>query len=100
MAKKSMVARRDKRVKLQRKYEQKRNALKEAIRKAAEFDDVMQSVVKLQKLPVNSSKSRLVCRCQQCGRPKAVYRKFGLCRICLRKQLMLGNIPGGKKASW
>ena len=100
MAKKSMIARRNKRVKLVTKYEAKRKSLKDAIAKATSFDEVMDSVNKLQKLPVNSSKSRVVRRCEQCGRPKAVYRKFALCRICLRNHLMLGNIPGGKKASW
>ena len=39
-------------------------------------------------------------RCQVCGRPKAFYRKFGLCRICLRKMAHEGVIPGMRKASW
>ncbi len=44
--------------------------------------------------------SRKVNRCQQCGRPKAVYRDFGVCRICLRKLALNGQIPGIVKASW
>jgi small subunit ribosomal protein S14 len=44
--------------------------------------------------------TRLVRRCQLCGRPRAVYRKFGLCRICFRKMADEGLIPGVKKASW
>ncbi|MEX2188070.1 MAG: type Z 30S ribosomal protein S14 [Pirellulales bacterium] len=44
--------------------------------------------------------SRLVRRCQLCGRPRAVYRKFGLCRICFRKLADNGLIPGVRKASW
>jgi small subunit ribosomal protein S14 len=45
-------------------------------------------------------KSRVVRRCSLCGRPRAVYRKFGICRICLRKKALLGEIPGMRKASW
>jgi len=39
-------------------------------------------------------------RCRLCGRPRAVYRKFGICRICFRKLADEGLIPGVKKASW
>ncbi len=39
-------------------------------------------------------------RCQRCGRPRAYYRKFGLCRICLRQLVHAGEVPGVTKASW
>lgn len=39
-------------------------------------------------------------RCNQCGRPRAYYRDFALCRICLRKNALSGQIPGMVKASW
>ena len=39
-------------------------------------------------------------RCQKCGRPKAVFRKFGLCRICLRDMAHKGELPGVTKSSW
>ncbi len=39
-------------------------------------------------------------RCQICGRPRAYYRDFGLCRICFRKMAHQGQIPGVKKSSW
>ncbi|MGD1991990.1 MAG: type Z 30S ribosomal protein S14 [Anaerolineae bacterium] len=39
-------------------------------------------------------------RCNQCGRPRGYYRKFGLCRICLRELALEGKIPGLRKASW
>lgn len=39
-------------------------------------------------------------RCQRCGRPRAVFRKFQLCRVCLRELAHAGEIPGLKKASW
>jgi small subunit ribosomal protein S14 len=45
-------------------------------------------------------KSRVVRRCQRCGRSRAVLRKFGLCRICFRDLALQGMIPGVRKASW
>ena len=44
--------------------------------------------------------SREYTRCERCGRPHSVYRKFGLCRICLKDLAHKGQIPGLKKASW
>jgi len=44
--------------------------------------------------------TRRVRRCQLCGRPRAVYRKFGVCRICFRTLANQGLIPGVRKASW
>lgn len=43
---------------------------------------------------------RITYRCQLCGRARAVYRKFGICRICFRKMASDGLIPGVRKASW
>jgi small subunit ribosomal protein S14 len=45
-------------------------------------------------------KVRAYTRCQRCGRPHSVYRKFKLCRICLRELAHAGEIPGVTKASW
>ena len=45
-------------------------------------------------------KTRAYTRCRKCGRPRAVYRKFGLCRICLRELAHQGFIPGMTKSSW
>jgi small subunit ribosomal protein S14 len=45
-------------------------------------------------------KVRGYTRCQRCGRPRSVYRKFLLCRLCLREMGHAGEIPGLKKASW
>jgi small subunit ribosomal protein S14 len=45
-------------------------------------------------------KIRIRLRCRLCGRPRAVYRKFGVCRICFRNMASQGLIPGVKKASW
>jgi small subunit ribosomal protein S14 len=44
--------------------------------------------------------TRLKRRCELCGRPRAVYRKFRVCRLCLRKLASEGKVPGLKKASW
>ncbi|MEX1357816.1 MAG: type Z 30S ribosomal protein S14 [Gaiellaceae bacterium] len=45
-------------------------------------------------------KTRANSRCNRCGRPRAVYKKFGLCRICLRELAHQGVIPGMTKSSW
>ena len=46
------------------------------------------------------SKVRASARCRRCGRSKAVYRQFGLCRICLREMAHAGEVPGVTKSSW
>ncbi len=45
-------------------------------------------------------KVRAYTRCRRCGRPRAVYRQFGLCRICLRELAHAGEVPGVTKSSW
>jgi small subunit ribosomal protein S14 len=45
-------------------------------------------------------KVRKYNRCQRCGRPRAYYRQFGLCRLCFREMALSGQIPGVRKASW
>ncbi|MDD4187870.1 MAG: type Z 30S ribosomal protein S14 [Bacilli bacterium] len=55
-------------------------------------------VVKQQKTP--KYKVRAYTRCNRCGRPHGVMRKFGLCRICFRELANKGQIPGIKKSSW
>ncbi|MDV6013117.1 type Z 30S ribosomal protein S14 [Haloechinothrix sp. LS1_15] len=44
--------------------------------------------------------ARAYTRCQKCGRPRSVYRKFGLCRICFREMAHAGELPGVHKSSW
>ena len=39
-------------------------------------------------------------RCNRCGRPRSMYRKFGLCRVCLRELALRGDLPGVTKSSW
>ncbi|WP_338521812.1 30S ribosomal protein S14 [Candidatus Legionella polyplacis] len=100
MAKKSVIARVDKRKKLIEKYKKKRMYLKKVIKSSIEVNDIRNAQFKLSKLPVDSNPVRYSRRCQQCGRSRSILRKFELCRICLRKQLMFGNVTGGRKSSW
>jgi small subunit ribosomal protein S14 len=101
MAKKSMIAREDKRNKLAKRYAEKRTALKETIRNPnTSFEEKESAVLQLQKLPRDSSFSRIRNRCNLTGRPHGYYRKFGLCRNKLREATMRGDVPGLGKASW
>lgn len=101
MAKKSMINRELKRIKLVKKYASKRQELKAIIKNPnATFEEKNTAQLKLQALPRNASPSRVQRRCQMTGRPHAVYRKFGLSRNKLREQVMAGNVPGVRKASW
>ena len=100
MARKSIIEREKKKMKLVEKFSQKRASLKDEQRKAATFEEKMDIQRKLQKLPRNSNPSRVVRRCVLTGRPKGVYRKFGLSRTKLRELAMSGKLPGIKKSSW
>ena len=101
MAKTSMVNRDVKREKLAKKYAAKRDVLKAVIAsQTASYDEKAEAVVKLQKLPRDSSPSRQRNRCELSGRPRGVYSKFGLGRNKLREATMRGDVPGLRKASW
>lgn len=101
MAKKSMIAREHKREELIKKFDSKRRELKEIVRSpSATFEQKEEAQLKLQKLPRDSSKSRLRNRCNLTGRPHGYYRKFGLSRNKLREATMRGDVPGLTKASW
>jgi small subunit ribosomal protein S14 len=101
MAKTSMVNRDIKRAKLSKKYAVKREALKKTISSPnASYEEKMEAVTKLQKLPRDSSPSRERNRCALSGRSRGVYSKFGLGRNMLRKATMNGDVPGLRKASW
>jgi small subunit ribosomal protein S14 len=100
MAKKSMIAREDKRKKLVQKYDAKRKSLKEIIRDPnASYEEKESAHLQLQKLPRDSSVTRIRNRCNLTGRPHGYYRKFGLSRNKLREATMRG-VPGLVKASW
>jgi len=101
MAKTSMVEREKKRLRVVAKYAVKRKALKAIIANPkASDDDRMDAQVKLQKLPRDASPTRGQRRCRITGRPRGVYRKFGLGRNKLREAAMRGDVPGLVKASW
>lgn len=101
MAKKSMIARELKRVYLSAKAKAKRSKLRSVISDAdVAFDEKMKAVESLNKCQRDESPCRTQRRCQSCGRPRAVYRKFRLCRICLREAAMRGDVPGLSKSSW
>ena len=101
MAKTSMVEREKRRIKTAAKHAVKRAALKEAIRSPQTSpEDRATAQVKLQSLPRDASPSRIRNRCQLTGRPRGVYRKFGLARTKIREVANRGEIPGLVKASW
>jgi len=101
MAKISVIERQKKREKIVAKYRAKREALKKIVGdRNAPDDERWQAQLQLQKLPRNASPTRLRQRCGQTGRPRGVYRKFGLGRNKLREAATRGDIPGLVKASW
>jgi small subunit ribosomal protein S14 len=89
MARKSLIARENKRAHLVQKYA----ALRKQLKEEGKWDE-------LDKLPRNSSKKRLHNRCKLSGRPKGYMRRFGLCRVMFRDMALNGKIPGVTKASW
>ncbi len=101
MAKKSMINRDLKRTKLVKKYASKRAELKAVVADVSKnFDERMAAQAALQKLPRDASPVRQRSRCALTGRPRGVYRKFGLGRNKLREATMRGDVPGLRKASW
>ena len=101
MAKTSIIERAKKRVKVVAKYAAKRAELKKIVGdRNASDDERWQAQMQLQKLPRNASPVRLRRRCGETGRPRGVYRKFGLGRNKLREAAMRGDVPGLVKASW
>ena len=102
MAKKSMINRESKRIRLVQKFAAKRKELKDIVRKIDFYSDEERLLAqeKLQRLPRDDSPARIQSRCRITGRPHAVYRRFGLSRNKLRELAMRGEIPGIKKSSW
>lgn len=79
----------------------KRQALKDIIKSADKSpEEKMEAMIALQKRPVNESATRLKSRCPNCGRIKGFYRRFNLCRCCIRKFFVMGYLPGVVKSSW
>ncbi len=101
MAKLALVLRQQKRVKTVAKYKARRTQLLEIIYDVRASDEAKEEArLTLQKLPRDSSPVRLRNRCALTGRPRGVYRKFGLGRNKLRDLALKGEVPGIIKASW
>ena len=101
MAKLAVKLRNEKRKKTVEKFKARRAQLLEIIHDSRASDDAKeQARAKLQNLPRDASPVRIRNRCALTGRPRGVYRKFGLGRNKLRDLALKGEVPGVIKASW
>ena len=101
MAKESSIQKNNKRKKLANSLYNKRAKLKEQIHnKDLPLEERFALVIKLAELPRNSAMSRVRTRCEITGRPRGVYKKFGLSRNKLRELAGEGLVPGLTKSSW
>jgi len=101
MATLALINREEKRVKLANKFAAKREALLAIINnQSLSEEERFAARLKLQQLPRNASPVRQRRRCAITGRPRGVFRKFGLGRNKLREIALKGEIPGIVKASW
>ena len=101
MAKKSVLARNDRRRRIVAKFAKKRAELKAALASPETTDEgFYEAQRKLAKLPRDASPTRIRNRCNITGRPRAFNRRFGLSRITLRELALSGKIPGLVKSSW
>lgn len=100
MAKKSMLEREKKRKELVLKYSEKRAKILNKLKGVNSLEQIFELNEQLQKLPRNSSRSRLRNRCWKTGRPRGFFRYFGLCRNILREFAHECFLPGVTKASW
>lgn len=101
MAKTSMIEREKKRARTVQKFAAKRAELKAIVNsKTASDEERWAAQQALQALPRDASPVRQRNRCRITGRPRGVYRKFGLGRNKLREATMRGDVPGLRKASW
>jgi len=101
MAKLALKLRDQKRRKIVEKFKAKRAALLEILQDTRASEETKEEArLKFQKLPRDASPVRLRNRCALTGRPRGVYRKFGLGRNKLRDLALRGEVPGVIKASW
>ena len=101
MAKTSAIQRNLKRIKMAKRFDNKRKKLKAIVRnKKLPLNERFAAQLKLSKLPKNSSKIRIRNRCEITGRRHGVYRKLRISRIALRQMASSGKIPGMTKSSW
>ena len=95
-----MIERDKKRIRLEKKYALKRSTLLEKYRNEENFDVKLEIHSKIQKLPRNSSKIRIRNRCWKTGRPRGVFRDFGVSRHVFREMAHQCLLPGVRKSSW
>ena len=100
MAKKSMIERDKKRIKLEKQYALKRATLLKKYKEEKNFNLKIELHSKIQKLPRNSAKIRIQNRCWKTGRPRGVFRDFGLSRHVFREMAHQCLLPGVTKSSW
>lgn len=101
MAKKSAIAKNQRRIKLNQKYAKKRADLKAIVmNKSIPLAERFEAQNKLDKLPANSASNRIRNRCFITGRPRGYFRDFGISRIALRENAGFALIPGVTKSSW
>lgn len=101
MAKKSSIAKQERRERLvKNKWDKRQHLKKITVDITKSIDERLAAVDALNKLPKNSSKIRLRNRCQFTGRSRGVLSKFKMSRICFREMANQGLIPGVFKASW
>ena len=101
MAKRNMIEREKRRAAQVAKDGERREKLRKILKdQDASYEDKQAASVALQKLPRDGSYVRQRKRCMLTGRPRGVYRKFGLARNKLREATMKGEVPGLKMASW
>jgi small subunit ribosomal protein S14 len=101
MAKISKIVKNNERKRIVAQYAERRTELKKIINNPdSTVEQVDEAVMKLQKLPRNASPIRVRNRCAMTGRPRAVYRKFGIARTAFRDLALQGQIPGVVKSSW
>ena len=100
MAKKSMIEREKKRIRLEKKYAIKRTSLLLDYQNEQDFAKKLELHSKIQKLPRNSAKTRIRNRCWKTGRPRGVFRDFGISRHVFREMAHQCLLPGVTKSSW
>lgn len=101
MAKISKIVKNNQRKKTVLQYAERRMELKKIINNpSSSIEQVDEAVIRLQKLPRDASPIRVRNRCAMTGRPRAVYRKFGIARTAFRDLALQGQIPGVIKSSW
>mgnify|MGYP001212600166 FL=1 len=101
MAKTSAIERNLKRIRMSKRFANKRKKLKAIVNnRKLPLNERFAAQLKLSKMPKNSAKTRVRNRCEITGRPHGVYRKLRISRIALRQMASAGKIPGMTKSSW